>query len=886
MHLGPRLNIVMPDKGPMRAWLTLGVLGLLLLGPLAHALPPAKDFGSTPHTGTDYPMGTVELSVRGGEDVQLHYPAIEEGVKTQMAGNGPFPVVLFIPTDGEGSGDYELFSAALVARGYIVAVINGVPEGPWALEPALERVYEVNEGDGSIPGALDSMTDVWAIGGHGEGAAAAVEMAGRWFELGRDAVPPSGIFGLGLSDDGFLLDDGEVTENALELLFDEPAVGLMITGSVDGIAPVESNVLPLLDAGMGLGLHVMTLRGANHHQWKDSTGLFSGNDGTATMSQEEQHATAATHVVALLDLSTRGDHDGFSVAFNRPGDSNILSDPDAYLDEDLSAAELLRLNLTSPTNESGSAVSGTLEFRGQVGLWDGSDWHADGRSAETMCWFDDGSSESTGSVNETGWFSCDLDANALNPGPFKASVRISIDGAPVTRSLALFRGNGPLESLAPVPAVIVPQGGTATLDADTLAVDPDGLEIRFTSVQLEGANASRLEARLLPGAASVEIRDVSGFDWVGGALLNASLSAPGETSPLQVSVQVRMGEVDNPVEVLGVPPTLVFDEDGAQQNLDVGTYVVDPEGMPLQITVEGGMVADLGPVRVAVMGSNLSVLPLENASGSVVVPLTVSDGTTGAVHLNLTAVVKPVNDAPRLNQTQLDVVLDEDTVVDIDLIPLAWDADGDLPVVNVVAAPQTLAVLDVVDRTLEIRPLQHANGFIEATLQFVFPDEVLNLSLSVTVEPMEDAGSIRLDWVRPLGAGQIEVRWTVEDRDDLTGVTFTGSMQDGDSLPLFEAGTPSCGPALLDDRGVPLWSVTCDSVWVLPTSSLQGMVLRVEEARPPTEPPVVYVLPVSVEDMTTEVVEDDPQGGAGPVMFVGGAVVLAALAVLGWRAKD
>ena len=81
MQLGPRLNIVMPDKGPMRAWLTLGVLGLLLLGPLAHALPPAKDFGSTPHTGTDYPMGTVELSVRGGEDVQLHYPAIEEGVK-------------------------------------------------------------------------------------------------------------------------------------------------------------------------------------------------------------------------------------------------------------------------------------------------------------------------------------------------------------------------------------------------------------------------------------------------------------------------------------------------------------------------------------------------------------------------------------------------------------------------------------------------------------------------------------------------------------------------------------------------------------------------------------------------------------------------------------
>ena len=76
----------------------------------------------------------------------------------------------------------------------------------------------------------------------------------------------------------------------------------------------------------------------------------------------------------------------------------------------------------------------------------------------------------------------------------------------------------------------------------------------------------------------MEIRDASETDWLGGAVLNASLSAAGETSPLQVSVQVRMGEVDNPVNVLGVPPTLVFDEDGPQQTLDFSAYVADPEG--------------------------------------------------------------------------------------------------------------------------------------------------------------------------------------------------------------------------------------------------------------------------------------------------------------------
>jgi hypothetical protein len=491
-----------------------------------------------------------------------------------------------------------------------------------------------------------------------------------------------------------------------------------------------------------------------------------------------------------------------------------------------------------------------------------------------------------GAVNETGWFSCSLDVTDVEPGLFTASMRAMIDGAPVTRTLSLTRVNGPLESLAPVPAVIVPQGGSATLYADTLAVDPDGQNVRFTTVQLEGANASRFGVTVLPEGSAVEITDASDVDWLGGALLNASLSAAGETSPLQVSVQVRMGDVDNPVEVLGSPPTLVFDEDGSEQTLDVSTYATDPEGVPLHVTIDGGLWSELGPVRAAVIGSNLSVLPLANASGSVVLPLMVSDGTTSAVGMNVTVVVKPVNDAPLLNQSNLEVVLAEDTVLDVDLSLLAWDADGDLPVVSVVDAPETLLVLEVMERTLEIRPLQHANGRIDTTLRFQFPDMMLDLPLAVIVEPVEDAGSIRLDWVRSLGQNQIEVRWTVEDRDDLTNVTFSSVMQDGDGVPMLEAGSRSCGPALLDDRGVPLWSVTCTGVWALPTGSLLGMTLRVEEPRPTSEPEVVYVLPVPVEAVSEDSTQDNAEGGFGSVFLLGGAAVLAVIALVAWRIKE
>jgi hypothetical protein len=192
----------------------------------------------------------------------------------------------------------------------------------------------------------------------------------------------------------------------------------------------------------------------------------------------------------------------------------------------------------------------------------------------------------------------------------------------------------------------------------------------------------------------------------------------------------------------------------------------------------------------------------------------------------------------------------------------------------------------VVERTLEVRPLQHANGRIDTTLRFQFPDAVLDLPLTVIVEPVEDVGSIRLDWVRSLGENQIEVRWTVEDRDDLTNVSFSSIMQDGDGLPMVEAGTRSCGPALLDERGIPLWSVTCTGVWTLPVGSLLDMTLRVEEPRPASEPKVVYVLPVSVEAVSEGSTMDNTEGGLGSVFFLGGAAVLTIIALMAWRIRE
>ena len=65
----PRLNTVRSDSSAMRASVALVALAVLLCAPLAHALPPAKDYDAEPHAGADFPMGTVELTTSIGRTV-------------------------------------------------------------------------------------------------------------------------------------------------------------------------------------------------------------------------------------------------------------------------------------------------------------------------------------------------------------------------------------------------------------------------------------------------------------------------------------------------------------------------------------------------------------------------------------------------------------------------------------------------------------------------------------------------------------------------------------------------------------------------------------------------------------------------------------------------
>ena len=65
-----------------------------------------------------------------------------------------------------------------------------------------------------------------------------------------------------------------------------------------------------------------------------------------------------------------------------------------------------------------------------------------------------------------------------------------------------------------------------------------------------------------------------------------------------------------------------------------------------------------------------------------------------------------------------------------------------------------------------------------------------------------------------------------------------------------------------------------------------GMTLRVDEQHAGSDEGVVYVLPIEVEASPDATVDDEARGSAGTILFAGGAVVIAVLGLLAWRAKD
>ncbi|EOV0051937.1 tandem-95 repeat protein [Vibrio parahaemolyticus] len=160
--------------------------------------------------------------------------------------------------------------------------------------------------------------------------------------------------------------------------------------------------------------------------------------------------------------------------------------------------------------------------------------------------------------------------------------------------------------------------------------------------------------------------------------------------------------------------------------------------------------ADNGPKNGTVIVNNdgtVTYTPDDNYVGKdtftyVVTSGGVSESTTVTVN------VTPVNDAPVAKDDI--ATTQEDTAVTIDVLPNDTDVDGDKLSIQSASVPETQGTVEIVDGKLVFTPAENFHG--DAEITYIVTDGQLTdeAKVAVTVNPVNDAPTIKVDAVESI----------------------------------------------------------------------------------------------------------------------------------------
>ncbi|TOP73532.1 tandem-95 repeat protein, partial [Vibrio parahaemolyticus] len=124
--------------------------------------------------------------------------------------------------------------------------------------------------------------------------------------------------------------------------------------------------------------------------------------------------------------------------------------------------------------------------------------------------------------------------------------------------------------------------------------------------------------------------------------------------------------------------------------------------------------------------------------------------TTGGVSESTTVNVDvtPVNDAPVAKDDI--ATTQEDTVVTIDVLPNDSDVDGDKLSIESASVPKEQGTVEVVDGKLVFTPAENFNGDAEITYTVTDGQLTDEAKVTVTVNPVDDAPTIKVDAVESI----------------------------------------------------------------------------------------------------------------------------------------
>ncbi|EOX4939271.1 tandem-95 repeat protein [Vibrio alginolyticus] len=363
-----------------------------------------------------------------------------------------------------------------------------------------------------------------------------------------------------------------------------------------------------------------------------------------------------------------------------------------------------------------------------------------------------------------------------------------------------------------------------SIDLNTAFSDVDNVDSELT---FSVSGNSNIQVAIVNGIATL----TPTADWNGSEALTFTATDPSGESVSQ-TVNFTVAPV---ADIVADNATVVEDTPTIIKVLGNDTF----EGDDKVVSLDTNNGPANGTVSVNPDGS-VTYTPNDNDHGTdsftyIVTSGGVSESTT--VNVDVT----PVNDAPVAKDDT--AVTDEDTPVTIDVLPNDTDIDGDKLSIQSASVPEAQGTVEIVDGKLVFTPAENFHGDAEITYTITDGSLTDQAKVAVTVNPVNDAPTIKVDAVESITEDAVStdtVVATLEVADtDTPEEQLTVSLENnsngyfalvGDEVKLTQAGVDAVNNDELNLKDLTISASVSDGVNPTVSDSDSLIVNRVNDA--------------------------------------------------------
>ncbi|ELH3669240.1 tandem-95 repeat protein, partial [Vibrio parahaemolyticus] len=360
-----------------------------------------------------------------------------------------------------------------------------------------------------------------------------------------------------------------------------------------------------------------------------------------------------------------------------------------------------------------------------------------------------------------------------------------------------------------------------TIDLNEVFKDSD------SSLEFSVSGNNSIQISIVNGVATI----TPTADWNGSKALTFTATDPSGESVSQ-TVNFTVAPV---ADIVADKATVVEDTPTIIKVLGNDTF----EGDDQVVSLDTNNGPANGTVSVNPDGS-VTYTPNDNYHGTdsftyIVTSGGVSESTTVSVD------VTPVNDAPVAKDDI--ATTQEDTAVTIDVLPNDSDVDGDKLSIESASVPKEQGTVEVVNGKLVFTPAENFNGDAEITYTVTDGQLTDEAKVTVTVNPVNDAPTIKVDAVESITEDAVNtdtvvatltVRDTDTSEDQLTVSLENNSngyfVLVGDEVKLTQAGVDAVNNDELNLKDLTISASVSDGVNPTASDSDSLIVNRVNDA--------------------------------------------------------